>query len=169
MNKHIAPGSILVAILVWIACSDKPGYDCFCAKITNYEVNPDTATLAGIRVDTSGFEVNLEWLDQQTTSLEECLGISIDRTGFVVKLAPDWRVSPCTGAELFPCSLAPSVCFGDQPQPDPECPCACGGVVQPPNILVLTPNLLAYRHELIHLVTHAAHGDPQFACENPTN
>lgn len=171
MTKQAISGSILAALLIILAaCSNKPTYDCFCPNITHYKVRPNTTTPKGINVDTSEMEIELAILDQETSALEQCLGITIDRPSVVVKIAPDWRISPCTGAELFPCSLEPSVCFGSQPQPDPECPCACGGAVQPPNVIVLTPNLAAYRHELIHLVTRANHGDPRFAqCENPSS
>ncbi len=169
MTRSKSSRSVFAIVLLFIGCSNKPTYDCLCANITNYEVNPSTTTPNGINVDTSGFEeLDLEFLDRETIKLEQCLGISIDRPSVVVKIAPDWRISPCTGAELFPCTIEPTVCFGNQPPPDPECPCACGGAVQPPNIIVLTPNLVAYRHELIHLVTRVNHGDPRFEqCESP--
>ena len=140
----------------------------WCANITNYEVSPTTTTPDGIDVDDSGMAVDLDLLDRETTDLEQCLRLSIDRLAFVVKIAPNWFTSPGSSQQGFPCSIDPSLCFGGQPPPNPDYLCACAGAVQPPNIVVLPPNLLAYRHELIHLITHAVHGDPKFAqCENP--
>lgn len=169
MTSSNSSRSVFTIVLLCIGCSNKPAYDCLCANITNYEVSPTIATPDGISVDNSGIAVDLGLLDLETTDLEQCLGLSIDRSSVIVKIAPDWFTSPCSSQQGFPCSIDPSLCFGGQPQPNPDCPCACAGAVQPPNIVVLPPNLVAYRHELIHLVTHAVHGDPEFAqCESPS-
>ncbi len=159
MTIRIILQSVCAVILLCFGCLNTPGYNCLCASLTNYEVHPTTVTPDGIKVDDSGFVVNLDLLDQETISLEQCLSLSIDRTGFTIKIAPDWFTSPSSGNEGFPCNLRPSECS--------TAPCACAGAVQPPNTVVLPPSLLAYRHEMIHLVTHANHGDPQFElCEN---
>ncbi|OGH92642.1 MAG: hypothetical protein A2563_03135 [Candidatus Magasanikbacteria bacterium RIFOXYD1_FULL_40_23] len=168
MTSHNSSKFVFAILLLCIGCLDKPTYNCWCANITNYEVSPTTTTPDGIDVDDSGMAVDLDLLDRETTDLEQCLRLSIDRLAFVVKIAPNWFTSPGSSQQGFPCSIDPSLCFGGQPPPNPDYLCACAGAVQPPNIVVLPPNLLAYRHELIHLITHAVHGDPKFAqCENP--
>ncbi len=169
MTKHIASGLIFVFVLLYpVGCSDKPDYKCRCARITNYEVSSTTITPDGIEVDASGLDpdvvIDLDFLDEETSTLEWCLDVPINRAGFVVKIAPDWHTSSCSGNQVFPCNIPPSQCSGT----NPNCPCACGGAVQPSNIIVVTPNLATYRHELIHLVANTAdHNDPRFAhCEN---
>lgn len=149
-------------LLIFVGCGSPDGYDCFCRSITDYDVSPSVQTLGGIDVDPSGMDINLNAIDRDTEKLETCLELSIDRGGFNVKVAPDWYVFPDDRrAQVFPCDLPPSYC-GNKPM------CVCAGVVQPPRTIVITPNLKAYRHELIHLVAGAHfHDDAVFArCEN---
>lgn len=133
-------------LLILISCNSPDGYDCFCRSITDYKVSPSVSTPGGINVDPSAMGIDLELIDRETDKLETCLELSIDRGGFDVKVAPDWYIFTDEGAQVFPCDLPPSYC-GGQPT------CVCAGVVQPPRTIVVTPNLSAYRHELIHLVT----------------
>ena len=163
---------LLIASLVCLATTacqaDNQGYDCECRALTDYKVSPDETTLDGIRIDSSGNrEIDFDLLDSIVADLESCLGVWIDRSGFEVKVPEDWYLSPCTGAELFPCNLPPSLCEGVGLHPTAECPCACAGAVQPQSTVVVTPNLAALSHELIHLITGARHGDDEFLrCED---
>lgn len=152
----------LFAALILAGCYSPDGYECYCLAITNYDVSPNAQTPDGISVDSSGMEVDLNFIDSETGKMESCLELSINRGGFNVKVAPDWYVfMDDRSAQVFPCDLPPSYC-GNKPM------CVCAGVVQPPRTIVITPNLKAYRHELIHLVAGAHfHDDAVFArCEN---
>ncbi len=133
-------------------------------KYTNYTIRAHQKTKDGIRVDTSGFDVDFDRIDMLTFELEGCLQQSIKRCGFRVKIAPDWQYYECSQRELFPCQLPEfrNGCLDD------DCPCGCTGTNQDPSTVVVTPNLAAFKHELIHTVTHRDHGDPVFACEKPT-
>lgn len=159
MTTHIMMSSFAV-LLLCLGCSDNPGYNCRCKNLTNYEVNANTTTPNGIEIDTSGFNLDLDAIDHATNDLEICLKLSIDNNGFNIKVAPDWFVpTEKPDAQAFPCDLPSSQC-GNKPV------CVCYGVVQPLRTVVITPNLAAYRHELIHLVTNTGHDNPQFElCE----
>lgn len=114
-------------------------------RYTDYEVRPNASTPGGIQVDTSGFDVDLPGLDRDMEELGRCLGKEVRSCGLVVKVAPDWFWY--AGEQVFPCSAG-----------------KCMGVIQWPNVMVLTPNWKAAKHEGVHLVAHAAHGDPAFRC-----
>ena len=158
-----ARARLMLSIMIFVGCDSAEGYNCFCRAITNYKVSASVQTSGGISVDSSGIDMDLNVLDSDADKTEICLGLSIDRDGFNVKIAPDWYVFQTDdgrSAQVFPCDLPPSYC-GNQT------PCVCAGVVQPRHTIVVTPNLAAYRHELIHLVTGAkSHEDAVFArCE----
>jgi hypothetical protein len=128
-------------------------------KYTNFKLGKMIKTRSGIAVDTSGQMINLEALDSKTAELEKCLGHSIKRCGFKVKLADKSAYYPEISRELFSCNLPgfEKGCEKESP------PCGCSGIVQYPNIVVITPNLESYKHELIHLVTGISdHKDPIF-------
>lgn len=120
-------------------------------NITDYDVNMDVVSEEGIYVDRSDIEVDLGELDRLTREVEECLGKTINYWCLAVKIAPDSYVSECTGTELFPCDFPENRCDKIRP-PGEDCPCNCTGVTQDGNIIVVTPNLGAYKHELIHIV-----------------
>lgn len=152
-------------LLLLIGCDSDGGYQCYCRSLTDYDVSPSVRTPDGIGVDPSGMDIDLDAIDQDTRDLETCLELSINRSGFNIKVAPDWFVpTEKPNAQVFPCDILPSQC-GNKPM------CYCYGVVQPRHTVVITPNLAAYRHELIHLVTNTGHDNPQFElCEqSPSN
>lgn len=130
-------------------CEDYVNYG---SDITAYVVRAESKTPSGIVVDTSGIPVDLESIDRLTRELEQCLRLTIDPDCLVVKIAPDWYVSECTNTELFPCDFPKSWCDQIRPADNP-CPCNCAGVIQNGNIIIVTPNLRAYKHELIHVVS----------------
>lgn len=128
---------------------------------TSYTINPNAVSPEGIEIDTSGFSVDLILLDQLTNETEDCLRISIRRCGFKVKIPEDWRYQECAGLELFPCKTPEN-----KPGCESEvCPCGCTGIVQYPSVIVVPPDLRAYKHELIHTVTHEDDEDDSFRCQ----
>jgi hypothetical protein len=153
--KHAIAAFLSVLSLSTGACV-QDGYGSFGKPVTHYRVDPDETTPGGIRVDTSGFEVDLVRLDALTVELEACLvpiltdlaPFSIDRGGYDVKIPPDWFEE--NGLQGFPCDY-----YGK-----------CAGVVQPQHDIIVPPNLAAYKHELIHLVINwPFHDNPAFACQ----
>lgn len=143
---------------------------------THYEVAANETTPAGISLDTSGYEIDLQKLDKLTDEVEICLhGIFytyydksdfwIDRSCLEVKIAPDWFTAPCPEqAQAFPCELNPSLCGDPAKRLERGCVetdyfkldgCYCAGLVQDGQVLVVTPNLAAYKHELLHVVLNA--------------
>lgn len=139
-------------------------------NITSYSVSYDLVTNRGLLVDTGGEPVSAEALDEKLMELEDCLGREILGQCIGVKIAPDSYISECTGAELFPCDFPEDRCAAIRP-PGMDCPCNCTGVVQDGNIVVVTPNLAAFKHELIHVVTglndDEMHEDLEISsCEN---
>jgi hypothetical protein len=115
-------------------------------KFTAYKFSANQKTPSGINIDTSGVDVDLVYIDEQTRALEECLGIEIKRCAVQVKIAPDWQADP--SGQWFPCKAVPSG--------------MCAGINQYPSLIVVPPSAAAYRHELIHLVTRKDHGDPVY-------
>ncbi len=134
---------------------------------TDYDVSPNRRTPDGIDVDTSGKEIDLAEVDRLTSYLEDCANIKIKRCGVTVKIAPDSHWQECAGRELFPCTTSELA----QDCTELSCPCGCAGTVQYPATAVVTPNLAAYVHELIHIVFRAdeSHTHPAFKkCPGPT-
>ena len=129
--------------------------------VTEYSIYPTEQTPQGIKVDPTKQNIDLVKIDTLTQELEECLKVSIRRCGFTVKVPDDWKYYQCSDRELFPCK-DPSFQYGCAKL---DCPCGCTGVVQYPSVAVVTPNLSALKHELIHIVTHRNHEDPVFLCQ----
>jgi len=121
-------------------------------KYTNYVVRFSKQTKTGVRLDDSGIpSIDMTFIDSEVSALEECLGIKVKRCSVRVKIAPDWMLSE--KGQYFPCNV-PDVNF------------QCTGIQQYPAAIITTPNLASFRHELIHLVTQAQHGDPEFLCDS---
>ena len=120
-------------------------------NITSYKANYDLVTNRGLLVDTSGLPVSAEALDAKLSELEDCLGREILGQCIGVKIAPDSYISECTLTELFPCDFPEDRCAAIRP-PGVDCPCNCAGVIQDENIIVVTPNLAAFKHELLHVI-----------------
>ncbi len=110
---------------------------------------PQWRTASGINVDYSGHPISGASLDALTDYVESCLGQPIRRCSLSVKVHEDFRQEP-NGGQWFEC-------VGNG---------RCSGVVEYPAIMVITPGLQAYRHELVHAVTHADHGSMEFECAN---
>lgn len=175
-----------------VACESRSGTNCptvdfsdtspdcpsvYSRNITGYCYGEVFAvTASGIRVDDSGFDVDYDQLDGHIDALEQCLGVSIDRTCLRVKIAPDWFEMPCEhtrGRQVFPCELGPA----DEKTRDRRGTCEerayfdpnrlyCTGAVQDGHVMVVTPNLRTVRHEGIHVVRRTPdHQHPAFRCE----
>jgi len=153
MNK---PALSLVLLAGAIGCGQDQPYYYGGPDITAYAVSTDAVSPEGIRVDSSGNAIDLGRLDELTREFDACAGVTVDRGGVVVKIAPDWYVSPCSGGQGFPCALSDRYKRQLEEQTGKkettECPWNCAGAVQSPNVVVLAPALAAYKHELIHLV-----------------
>lgn len=162
----------VAALMLLLPACDAPCFGNSASNTTNYSIQPDVATPKGIAVDTSGFYVNPETVDAIVDAVETCLATTIPRECLTVKIAPDWYVSPCSGAELFPCDIPQTLCA----DASPNCPCRCGGTVQNNFVAVTTPNLASLAHEVTHIVTGlpdpfppeiAECADEISACTNP--
>ena len=153
-----------LVLLTILACRPTPPYYSQSRSITEYDFDPCTVTEGGTEIDTSGFPIDIQEVDRKTDELELCLkealndeDFTIDKTRLNVKIAPDSFVAPCTDpVEIFPCGLP--VC---ERNPERGCSiteeftehgCYCAGVVQNGYILVVTPNLAAYKHEALHVI-----------------
>src|SRR3989338_4429134 len=124
---------------------------------TSYRFDANVTTAKGIEVDTSGQAVDLAAVDCIVDAFESCFRPTppeapsyrgqVDRGCVRVKIAPDWRLSTCghQGKQIFPCDLRD---YSDECRAaaETECPCACAGVVQDFNMLVVTPDLAALSH-----------------------
>jgi len=163
---------LLLSALLFLGCfPEPPYYNCngdekgYC--ISSYQqVDEDFSQTAvtekGIRVDTSGNDVDLAALDRLVDEFELCNGdVTVDRTGFKVKIASGWYVSECTGNQKFDCEFQ-----GGAPPSTTGCSVGCAGSVIKGNLVVVTPNLAALKHELTHLVFDIEdHSHERFKCE----
>lgn len=125
--------------------------------LTDYAVQVDALTPNGMRVTSNGQDIDLTDIDRLVSGLEECLDMDIDRAVYQVIIAPDWYESPCTKTQLFPCNFSEEY-LSEMKRNFPEqakssCKFACAGATQGWDTAVVTPNLAALRHELIHLLT----------------
>ena len=163
---------LLSFVILFLTSSDcRKNNSFFCRNnnyknITEFSVEVETTTENGIPVDTSGQEVDLDQIDELTIQLEECLDIVIPRDCFIVKVAPNWYNSQCSGQEVFPCNTPISVCLakeditiddlcllplGEECPPN-KCRCACRATIQDNFIIVTTPDLRLYKAELARMV-----------------
>lgn len=98
---------------------------------------------------------------------------AVRRSDFDVVIAPDWYVSSCTGAQVFPCLVTAADCEQarrDKPELQ-KCsgPCACRGTVQENRHVVVAPNLELLPGTLFTLVTGCVNpwAAPFSACTAP--
>lgn len=120
-------------------------------NVTDYRYVQDAETFSGVGVARNGWDVDLREIDNRIAELEGCLGAPIRRCGFVVLVAPDAFMHPVYGQYVHPCD-AKYVETG-----------LCYGAVQSPTIAVVTPDLSALKHELIHIITHRRHDHEVYA------
>lgn len=114
-------------------------YDLDTVAWTSFDVAPTRTTPKGLRIDDSEAPVDLALADALLDELAACLGAPIERCAIVVKST---RALPCADGWH------------------------CAGIVQPPNVAVVLPDLGALKHEAIHLIRRTVkHDDPAFRCE----
>jgi hypothetical protein len=156
---------ILVLTLFLFNCPDENCYPNNYPNITSYEINITNTTNTGINIDDPLEEIDIEELERQTSALEECLGVTIDRNCLLVKVAPDWYISPCSGNQLFPCNINIQECLdkGLTLEDLEECPCNCRARIQDNNIIIVTPDLLIYRGELARMVLGVNNPWPRYS------
>lgn len=75
------------------------------------------------------------------------------RACLVIKVAPDWHVSECTGEEVFSCNVPFSSCAEKGYSQDAGCPCSCRSIIQDNSDIIVTPNLKLYPAMLTTLMT----------------
>ena len=150
---------LLVMLFVLIGCepSDGPGY-CYendSMTLKHYKIDFSERTPGGILVDTTEQNIGLAKIDTLTDELESCLGISISRECFGVKIPSDWFVSECSGEELLPIPADPTLCIAKGLSESDIARCGCYWRVetQNHNIIVTMPNLKLYKAELARIVT----------------
>lgn len=170
-NKLIV---LLGPVIFLVACSNnsklKSAEDQMtnCPKVnagnaTWYPFEPNRITKDGILVDDINIEADLDLLDSITQKLEKCVQVHSNQPEFFiekgcikVKIATGWFDSPCDNSkQVFQCSLPETWC-SDKSRVcqktwyfNPK-KCYCHGTVQDGEVLVVTPNLAAYKEELIH-------------------
>lgn len=167
----------LVIILLLAGCG-APCLDNAYADVTSYAVSPSRRTPEGVAVDG---DLDLADIDAHTDRVEACLRKlypdgrlpadvvqagqcltdrfepTVPRDCLVVKLAPDWHLSCVIDGQqeqVFPCpDIDPDVCRSKGIEPTDTCPCECRGAIQDQHVVVTTPDLHLYDHDLIRLVT----------------
>jgi len=110
-------------------------------RYTNYPLPGTTKTPMGIPI---GPGVDAQRIDDLTRLTVACMGVDFQPCGvYAVMIAPDWSEYPMSaygGTQAFPCANTP-----------PEN--LCSGVNQWPATIIITPDLHAYRWELVRLLT----------------
>ncbi len=141
---------------------------------TDYPVEVTIATPRGIHLDDPGNQLDPVHVDAVVRRIEECLAplkivpltlaeqaqaecygtptLEV-RECLVVKVAPDWRVSKCTGEEVFPCSVPFASCAEKGQTPIEGCPCSCRSMIQDNTVVLVTPNMRLFPAYLVTLLT----------------
>jgi len=153
---------------------ESPCYDVQDANVTQYSVNPTAVTPQGLRVDTSGFHLDLQEVDRHAQAVRACLQRLYPdhrlpqallgpasclrdtweplKACLVVKVPPDWSMG-CRGEQVFPCSVDPQLCRDKGLDVTPQCPCSCRDAVQDDGVVVTTPDFHLFDQSLIRLLT----------------
>lgn len=145
----------LFILPLMITCHKMPDncYNNGYKTLKEYDVNFNQKTPRGILVDSTGQDIDLNEIDRQTAELEQCLGVSISRSCFAVKIPDDWETSACSGEQLLNIPAPDELCRAKGVEPTPECPCRWRVETMDDNIIVVTPNLKLFKAELARIVT----------------
>ncbi len=137
-----------------------------------YQVAADRVSPKGLHFDPSGQAISGALLDRLTDEVGECLGKSIDRAAFVVKVPSDWGLSCDKTQQVLPATGAGSGgCVAKGLTPSEECPCKWRAYIQPPNVIVATPSLYLFKDALTRFETGSMNpwADPKLAkCVAPS-
>lgn len=170
----------LLAAFVFVACAHVPHLP----SVTKYPVQTTRHTPAGIAMDDPRGELADAIVDDAFAAVEACLASKprtmsvgdtamtygmncstdripavINRAVLVVKVAPDWHVSACTGEQLFPCTVDESGCLAKPELNGITCPCQCRHAIQEHAhvyTLVVTPKANLLRAAIVEAVTGCA-------------
>lgn len=148
-------------------------------NFTRYSVTVTAITAAGLQVDDPRSELDQAQLDSvvgETTACvarvwptltteqraeAQCYGsASPDAAACLTyTVPPDWRVSECTGEQVFPCSVPFASCAAKGQTPG-QCPCSCRAMLQAASpggaatdALVTAPNLKLLPANLVTALT----------------
>lgn len=113
-----------------------------------YPTEVNLVTPKGVLVDAREVAVDVEQIDKLVDEFEECYGKPVERCGFNIKVVEPDIVYP---EQAFWCMIGETG--------------FCHGLIQYPSTVVVTPNMNALKHELIHALAYRLHGDPLFRCE----
>lgn len=152
--------NFVIGLLLLAACGG-PMYPSNYPNYTSYAVTVTGHTPDGVQLDDPKHELDPVRVDRALANVLECLratlplsaaenaeaqpygqvDLAIHREFLVVKAAPDWYVSVCTGEQLFPCSVPLVSCTVKGLVPTEECPCACRAMIQDNRTLITAPNM----------------------------
>jgi hypothetical protein len=163
--KYVTLSLLLITACEPAPCESQWGY-LLRGDYPAYTFEATYRTRSGIEVDTSSNEYPRALatsVDIAVGQLEACLETSIDRSSFRVKIPDDWSYS-CDGSdEVLPFTAVTGMCKGKTATE--ECPCRYRAIVQCPDIVVVTPNLLLFKDALTRLLTGSVDpwSDPQLS------
>ena len=162
----------LLAILSIAGCKPDCYYNAF-DDIRPYEFSPDVVTPSGIEVDTSGFPVDLQEIDNQFARAEECLGQLVDRNYTPVSSADCWgpirklplkrhclalkivkpKLSQCSEWHFLDRLAPQGLCDNKGLEPNPDCPCRWRWATQRDVIIVSPPGHLGkpYLYDVVRI------------------
>ena len=159
----------IAALIALAACNDNDCYPNLNApNYTNYTVSPSLTQ--GLLIDDPSHQLDISKLQSKISAVQlcvsrlylteaqqsegQCYGRSSGKleSCLVVKVAPDWRISPCTGSEVFPCNVPFASCAAKGQTPN-SCPCSCRAIIQDQGIIVTTPNLELFPGQLTTVLT----------------
>ncbi len=147
---------VWILLLVFtLVLSDTPGSVIYAnpafaniEPLVRYEVSINLTTSDGVAVDAHDVHVNVDQIDKLVDEFETCYGQPVIRYGFQIKVMKPDLMYP---QEAFWCMIGETG--------------FCHGLVQYPATLVVTPNMNALKHEMVHAIGYRLHGDELFRCE----
>ena len=149
----------LITALILCACNNTPIYYVPVTNVTDYEIpEPNQHSPSGVPVYSEHMLLDLYLLDGIVEYTELCLGITLDRSQAMVYVPSDVYISPCSGQQLFPCSIVEAngrdVCHEDKGlNTSEDCPCNCRSVIQDNSVIITTPDFRLLGMTLVMLMT----------------
>jgi hypothetical protein len=159
-----------------IGCyQEPPCYLTGLVNYTNYNVQVTSRTTAGVSIDDPKGELDQRKIDNIIITVLECVrnaklvpanlcygepAIEV-RSCLVIKVAPDWHTSACTGEQGFGDAPVAS-CEAKGQTPTKECPCSFRAITQDNGTVITTPNLKLLPAQLTSLFSGCDdpwHGD----------
>lgn len=152
-----------LALILALASCGKPCYETGYGNYTSYP-EPDTsipeAQAVIDRVLACLEPLKTTWLSPEEAAEAQCYGTPDIRQKSCLRVAipPDWRVSACSGEQVFPCQVPDASCLQKGQTPTAQCPCMCRAMIQDDTTVWTTPNLKLLPAYLTTLLT---------GCRNP--